>query len=89
MMNDDEIVRRLQEAGPQLEPSALAELLHRLTDGGLSQGTIVTYFKRAFPAIPLRVLLEVGAWHRVGGGELSDEQFNEMLRPWLPGKATR
>lgn len=84
MMNDDEIVTILQQDGRRLEPVAVAELLDRLTDGGLSQGSIVTYFKRAFPSIPLRVLLEAGGWHRVGGRALSDEQFNELLRPWIP-----
>lgn len=83
-MNDDEIVTILQQDGRRLEPVAVAELLDRLTDGGLSQGSIVTYFKRAFPSIPLRVLLEAGGWHRVGGRALSDEQFNELLRPWIP-----
>ena len=86
MMNDDEIVARLQEAGQRLDPVALGELLHRLTDGGLSQGTIVTYFKRAFPAIPLRVLLEAGGWQRVGGRAMSDAPFSELLRPWLSGR---
>lgn len=61
MMNDDEIVSVLQQDGCQLEPVAVAELLDRLTGGGLSQGAIVTYFKRAFPSIPLRVLLEAAA----------------------------
>lgn len=83
-MNDDEIVTILQQDGRRLEPVGVAELLDRLTDGGLSQGSIVTYFKRAFPSIPLRVLLEAGGWHRVGGHALSDEQFNELLRPWIP-----
>lgn len=82
-MNDDEIVAILQQDGHRLEPVAVAELLDRLTDGGLSQGAIVTYFKRAFPSIPLRVLLEAGGWCRVGGRSLSDEQFNELLRPWI------
>jgi hypothetical protein len=80
--NDDEIVATLQREGHRLQPTALAELLDRLTGGKLSQGTIVTYFKRAFPAIPLRVLLETAGWHRVGGGMLNDEQFNAALRPW-------
>jgi hypothetical protein len=84
MMNDDEIVTALQRDGRQLEPVAVAELLARLTGGGLSQGAIVTYFKRAFPSIPLRVLLEASGWCRVGGRVLSDEQFNELLRPWIP-----
>ena len=84
MMKDEDIVTALQQEGHQLTPVALADLLDRLTNGGLSQGTIVTYFKRAFPSIPLRVLLESGGWHRVGGRVLSDEQFNELLCPWIP-----
>ncbi len=83
MMNDEEIVTALRQEGGRLEPVALAELLNQLTGGALSQGTIVTYFKRAFPLIPLRILLESGGWHRVGGGTLTDEQFNEILRPWV------
>jgi hypothetical protein len=85
MMNDDEVVATLRDAGSRLDPVSLADLLDRLTDGGLSQGSIVTYFKRAFPSIPLRILLESGGWHRVGGRTLSDEQFNEILRPWITG----
>jgi hypothetical protein len=83
MMNDDEIVAMLQRESQGLDAVALADLLDRLTDGGLSQGSLVTYFKRAFPSIPLRVLLDAGGWHRVGGRVLSDEQFNEILRPWI------
>jgi hypothetical protein len=85
MTNDEQIIATLQQEGQRLPAVALAELLDRLTNGGLSQGAIVTYFKRAFPAVPLRILLESGGWVRVGGGALSDEQFNELLRPWVPG----
>ena len=62
MTNDAEIAAILRQEASRLTPIALAELLNRLTNGGLSQGTIVTYFKRAFPAIPLRVLLEAGGF---------------------------
>lgn len=43
----------------------------------------MTYFKRAFPDIPLRALLDAVAWNRLGRGTLSDEGLNELLRPWL------
>ena len=82
-MNDEQIVAVLRSEGPGLTAVELANLLDRLTGGGLSQGAIVTYFKRAFPGIPLRVLLDAGAWTRVSQGDLSDEQFNELLAPWL------
>jgi hypothetical protein len=83
-MTDDEIavVLRAHAGHTAVE---LAELLNRLTLGRLSQSTIVTYFKRAFPDIPLRILLEAGGWSRVGGGTLGDADFNDLLRPWVEG----
>ncbi|WP_140875502.1 hypothetical protein [Myxococcus xanthus] len=81
-MNDEDILSTLRAEQRRLKPVALADLLGRLT-GGLSQSTLVFYFKRAFPSIPLRVLIETGAWSRVGSGCLSDDQFNELLNPWL------
>ncbi|MFY2561652.1 hypothetical protein ACN469_28895 [Corallococcus terminator] len=81
-MTDEEILAVLRAEGQGLTAVELAELLERLT-GQLSHSMIVSYFKRAFPAIPLRVILEAGVWWRVSNGRGSDEQFNELLRPWL------
>jgi hypothetical protein len=58
-------------------------LLGDLRDEPVSQGAIVTYFKRAFPAVPLRALLEAGAWHRVSGGGLTDDELDALLRPFM------
>jgi hypothetical protein len=82
-VNDDVIVAELGSKKGRLTPVEPAELLDRLTGGGLSQSAIVTYFKRPFPAVPLRVLLDAGAWVRVGDGDLSDEALNVLLRSWL------
>ena len=82
MTSDDEIVARLQREGATRTPVELAELLGSLA-GGLSQGKIVTFFKRAFPAIPLKALLDAGGWHRLSDGGLSDGEFNALLRPWI------
>ncbi|WP_224364743.1 hypothetical protein [Hyalangium versicolor] len=82
-MNEEEIVTALREQKQQRTAVELAELLDQLTSGGLSQSTLVTYFKRAFPSLPLHILLESGAWSRVSDGGLSDEEFNRLLRPWL------
>jgi hypothetical protein len=82
-VNDDVIVAELGSKKGRLTPVEVAELLDRLTGGGLSQSALVTYFKLAFPAVPLRVLLDAGAWVRVGDGDLSDEGFNVLLRSWL------
>ncbi|WP_437778969.1 hypothetical protein [Sorangium sp. So ce1097] len=82
-MNDEEIVEKLRESRGLLTAVELAELLAKLTGGKLSQGTMITYFKRAFPAVPLRVLIESGAWERVSDGGMSDEEFNQLMGPWL------
>jgi hypothetical protein len=82
-MSDDEVVTQLRAGCGKLTPVELAERLDELTGGNLSQGTLITYFKRAFPSIPLRVLLDAGGWHRVSNGALGDEAFNALLRPWL------
>ena len=84
-MNDEEILSALRSEQGRLNAVELAELLNTLTNGGLSQGAIITYFKRAFPGIPLRVLIEAGGWKRVrsGGDGLSDDDFNGLLGPWL------
>lgn len=83
LLNDEEIIARLRAQRQVLPASRLAELLESLADGGLSQGTMITYFKRAFPSIPLRVLLDAGEWSRVSGGQKNDEWFDELLQPWL------
>ncbi|QSQ26554.1 hypothetical protein JY651_17170 [Pyxidicoccus parkwayensis] len=83
-MTDEEILAVLRAKKGRLTPTELAERLDQLTGGKLSHSYIVTFFKRAFPEIPLRVLLEAGVWGRVCGGKgESDAEFNERLRPWL------
>ncbi|WP_223641622.1 hypothetical protein [Corallococcus sp. EGB] len=82
-MNDEEVLNALRVKEKLLTPVELAELLGSMLEGGVSHSAIVSYFKRAFPSIPLRVLLESGLWWRVGKGRLSDQGFNELLRPWV------
>lgn len=82
-MTDDEIIIALRAERSRLTAVGLAELLDRLSEGNLSQSLLITVFHRAFPHIPLRVLLDSGGWHRVSGGGLSDDEFNQLLNPWL------
>lgn len=83
-MTDDEVIRALQaKAAEGNSPLQVAMLLGEITGGQLSQSTLVTFFKRAFPALPLRVLLDAGAWHKVSGGGMSDEEFEKLLGPYL------
>ena len=81
-MQDDEIVHHLR-ASRQLCPVDLAVILDKLTDGGLSQGSFVTYFKRAFPSIPLGILLQAGGWQRLSEGGMTDEEFNGLIQPYI------
>jgi hypothetical protein len=82
-MTKDDITAALRSAKGTMTAVELAELAGKLAGTGPTQSTIVMAFKQAFPAIPLRVLLEAGAWMRVSGGGMTDEEFNELLRPWL------
>ena len=84
-MNDEDIVTQPRSEQKRCTAVELAELLDHLTHGGLSQGAIVTYFKRAFPSLPLSVLIEASGWERVSDGGLTDEDFNALLNPWLGG----
>ena len=83
-MTDSDIILTLQaKAAKGGSPLQLATLLGELSDGGLSQSTLIMFFKRAFPALPLRVLIDAGAWHKVSGGGMSDEEFEKLLGPYL------
>ncbi len=81
-MTDEDILQELR-AERQSGALALAARLEELTGGQLGQGTMVSYFARAFPDVPLRVFLEAGAWNRLTNGSLSDADFEEALAPWL------
>lgn len=83
-MKDEEIIDRLRAKVDRLTAVQLADLLGTMAPEGLSQGTIVTFFHRAFPGIPLRTLLDASGWSRVSGGGMSDDDFNRVLRPWIP-----
>lgn len=82
-MNDEEILAALRSGRGKLTPVELAELLTRLTGRPISDRSIAFYFGRAFPEIPVNVLLDSGLWTRLGRGSLSDDGFNELMHPWL------
>lgn len=83
-MSDDEIVGVLRAAARDgASPVEVAELLGQLCEAGLQQSVLTMYFKLAFPRVPLRTLLDVGAWHRVSGGGMSDKEFNDRLGDYM------
>jgi hypothetical protein len=46
------------------------------------------YFGRAFPDIPLRVLMDAYSWNAVGAGTMTDVEFDDLLSPWWPPQTT-
>jgi hypothetical protein len=82
MIIDDGVVSTLRAESVRLSPSEVARMLDHLVPEGLRQDTLVFYFKRAFPDIPLKALLDAQAWSTVGPGPLSDQQLDELLFPW-------
>jgi hypothetical protein len=83
-MTDTEIIAALVLASQEGGAVDVANLLDGLTNGGLNQGAMIMYFKRSFPEIPLRVLIDASGWSRLTNGGLSDQEFDAALRPWLP-----
>ena len=82
MISDEEVLVAIREQASVLSPVELTELVSRLQQKEFSQSTLVFFFKRAFPKIPLRTLIEAGAWHRVSGGKMTDVEFNHLLTPF-------
>jgi hypothetical protein len=81
-MSDEEIIAALRFEKGRLTPVDVGSS-DRLTGRGLSDRSILFCFKRAFPEIPLDLLVDSGLWTRVGRGHLSDEGFNQLLCSWL------
>lgn len=82
-MIDEELLETLRAEAENLNAVEMADLLERL-NGGISQFSMTSCFKSAFPEIPLRELILASGWNRLSSGGLSDQDFNEMLSPWLP-----
>lgn len=82
-MKDEDIIYALRARRGGLSPVQMAEYLGNMANGGLSQGTMIMFFSRAFPEIPLLVLREAGGWQRLSNGGLTDAEFTALLQPWL------
>lgn len=83
-MINEVAVAALRDASRRASPAATARLLDSLLPEGLRQDTLIFYLKRALPGIPLKVLLDAQAWNAVGPGNVTDAEFNDILRPWWP-----
>lgn len=85
MSNTADVVEELRRFRSK---ETAVELALRIADkeGKFTSGRIIIVLKTAFPDMPLRALLESGAWCRVGG-PMSDEAFNDHLGRWLGPKS--
>lgn len=81
MVSDEQVLAVIREQASSLSPGELTELCSRLRQQPFTQSTLVFFFKRAFPNIPLRTLIEAGAWHRVSDGGMTDAEFDALLAP--------
>jgi hypothetical protein len=84
---EERAVLRLRQLRYSAEPVALVEMLQKWSreEWGkeLTEFDYIRFFFQAFPDIPLRELRWVSPWHGFGGGAITDEEFNDHLRPWL------
>ena len=85
-MIDETVVTALRVAGQHGTPSEAARVLDGLLPGGIGQDTLTFYFKRAFPQIPLKTIIDAQLWSGVSQGPISDAEFDEMLQPWWPAQ---
>ena len=82
MENDEQIIEHLRAMRGTASAIEIADALAGFR-GEHSEGALITFFKRAFPEIPLRVLRDAGGWTKLSGGGLSDQEFETLLHPWI------
>jgi len=83
-VNDIHIIDVLVKSSYEMNAVQLANLLEILLGERLSQGAMIMYFKRSFPEVPLRVIINASGWSRVSNGGLSDDDVIQLLQDWLP-----
>lgn len=80
---DNELVALLRDRARTATPTQLIELLGTMLGSPVSAGQMIVTFKLAFPKIPLKVLLDMGAWNRFVPHGVSDSEFDATLGPWI------
>ena len=84
-MTDEEIIGQLRMCLPA-KPSEIAYILEGFLDGELTQSGLIVYFKRAFPSIPLRTMIEASGWVGVCSDGFSDVEFDAILLSYIFNK---
>lgn len=64
-------------------PHALARTLAEYLSREISAQLVVSGFLRAFPSVPLEVLLKACQWSAVSAGEMTDAEFDALLGPYI------
>ncbi len=78
----------LRSKRSQLPAVELVRLLESTIGRKLTQRSLINIFVRAFHPIPMKVLQDASLWRGLGFGDLSDEDFEALLKPWLTGEIT-
>jgi hypothetical protein len=78
----DQVTQHLRNAKRQ-SPVELALLLGDLLGRPIDQFGMTVFFKRAFPAVPLGILIQAQQWQRFSNGKMTDDEFNLLLGPYL------
>lgn len=78
------ISRALRDEPCRCSPVALARLAIRMMGADKGQFFLINVFAEAFPEMPLRYLKQASRWHEVCRGGMSDEEFDHMLKPFIP-----
>jgi hypothetical protein len=82
-MSHEELIRALRDGRGRLTAIEMVQLIVAHTGKLPTQFALIVLFKRAFPQIPISVLTDAGFWRGLGFGDMSDEDFEATLRPWL------
>lgn len=78
------IARALREKPCRCSPASLARLAIRMMGAQKGQFLLINAFSEAFPEMPLGHLKRASRWHRVCDGGMSDAEFDQMLKPFIP-----
>lgn len=92
-MKDKEIIKQLRQMVGGFPAFAIAQALDTALPYPCSAVPFVSYFKTAFPSIPLQILIEGAAcYEAIVAHTVEDikmdalkERFNGLFELWLPG----
>ena len=90
-MKDTEIIERMRIASANHTPTEIVGILDDCLTSGITDVNFIFYFKRAFPGIPIPILVRFCLSKSVVGieGDFEIEEFNESLVEWISASPIR